>query len=234
MIQLRNRSRVVYLSAVILITGMLFVPGSRINPTPIPSNGSVAHAAVSKSYQVFIIAAYQGAYGRNPDCASELEPEYYAMVNAAASNALLDECKRFVSTLFETQASFDSGDLSYYYQTSEYESLNSVNNTDEASQTAFVTDLYEAFLQRSPDSDGLAFWTADVMSEGRKKGIVAFEVCDEFATLVDGLYQGSAPSCGSDNCGIPCPHGMTRDAGTCQCVVNCLLPMNQRNPHCEE
>jgi hypothetical protein len=165
----------------------------------------------------FITDAYVGAYGRYPDCSTELEPEFYNMAYAASIDGahLQAECTRFVATLFETAASYADPDYSSsgtYVQTSEYESRNAHNSSAEE---AFVTDLYHAYLQRAPDSEGLAFWTSDVISEGRKKGIVAFDVCGEFEDLVSNLYEGDAPVC---YCILSCGANEYADYDNCQCV----------------
>ena len=148
-----------------------------------------------RSYDSFIIKAYQGAYGRNPTCI-ERQAEYWNLVNVNYSSAtLLEEAKRFVSTRFETQQSYDIPgiDPSGYTQTSEYEQRNPSWQTDRVSLEAFVGDLYKAFLQRSPDAGGQCFWANNVCSEGRKKGIEAFKVSIEFGNLVNGLFDSGEP-----------------------------------------
>lgn len=161
-----------------------------------------------RSYDSFIIQAYQGAYGRTPTC-QERQNEYWNLVNASfSSSALLDEAKRFVSTLFETQQSYDTPgiDPCGYTQTPEYEQRNAnchcSGNTcncptfpdcDRVATESFTGDLYGAFLQRSPDLGGQCFWSNNVCSEGRKKGIEAFKVSTEFGNLVNGLFDGGEP-----------------------------------------
>lgn len=211
MFRVRKNSRRLSLIAICAaVLGLLLSPGAKLNNSQFRVPGTVADAAVSKSYEQFIRDAYLGAYGREPDCATELLPEYDNLVNAAASNNLLAEAKRFVSTLFETQSSYNAQDLTTYQQTAEYQQLNPEDMTDFAHQQAFVTDLYEAFLQRAPDGPGLNFWTSNVMNEGRKKGIIAFTVSSEFSDLVSLLYPDSRPSCfifcpGCDPDPEPCP-----------------------------
>jgi hypothetical protein len=178
-----------------VVLGLLLATGARLNNSQLRLPGAVANAAVSKSYEQFINDAYQGAYGRQPDCATELLPEYDRMVNAAASNTLLEECKRFVSTLFETQASYNVADYTTYLQTAEYQQRNAQDQADRPHQEAFVTDLYWAFLQRAPDASGLNFWTDNVMNETRKKGIIAFAVSIEFNDQVNLLFPDARPSC---------------------------------------
>jgi hypothetical protein len=148
-----------------------------------------------RSYDSFIIKTYQGAYGRNPSC-GERQIEYWNLVDASYSSAaLLEEAKRFVSTRFETQQSYDIPgiDPSGYTQTSAYEQRNPSWQTDRVSLEAFVGDLYKAFLQRSPDLAGQCFWTNNVCLEGRKKGIEAFKVSIEFGNLVNGLFDSGEP-----------------------------------------
>jgi hypothetical protein len=52
-------------------------------------------------------------------------------------------------------------------------------------------------LQRDTSNDlgGQCFWTNNVCSEGRKKGIEAFKVSQEFANLVNGLFDSGEPLC---------------------------------------
>jgi len=164
-----------------------------------------------RSYDDFIIRAYQGAYGRSPTC-TERQNEYNNLVNAAASGTLLHESQRFVAPLFETQASFDANDYTTYLQTPEY---NARNSQDDPSRLQdFVTDLYHAFLQREPDADGLNFWVANAQQEGRKKVIIAFEVSIEFGDLVNQLFDGGAPPCCIRR---TCPRYTFWDPDTCSC-----------------
>ena len=169
-----------------------------------------------RSYDDFIIRAYQGAYGRSPTC-TERQNEYNNLVNAAASGTLLHESQRFVATLFETQSSFDAQDYYTYLQTSEYNARNQQDLNDTTHLTAFVTDLYHAFLQREPDTDGLNFWVANAQNEGRKKVIIAFEVSIEFGDLVNQLYDGGAPSCCTFH---TCPRYYYWDPDLCSCQPN--------------
>jgi hypothetical protein len=151
----------------------------------------------ARTYDSFIIKAYQGAYGRTPTC-SERQDEYWNLVSASYSSvALLEEAKQFVSTRFETQQSYDSP--TEYTQTAEYEQRNPAWQTDRISLEAFVGDLYKAFLQRNPDAGGQCFWTNSVCSYGRKQGIEAFKVSIEFGNLVNGLFDGGEP-CSFDPC----------------------------------
>jgi len=162
-----------------------------------------------RSYDEFIDLAYQGAYGRQGTCI-ERRNEYNRLVTAASGGTLLAEARRFVATLFMTQASYDAQDLTTYLQTTEYQQRNPQDHTDRASIESFIADLYRAFLQREPDLAGQCFWANNVCSEGRKKGIRAFEVSIEFGNLVNGLFAGTRPL-------TFCPRGMFLDTSTCTC-----------------
>jgi len=163
----------------------------------------------ARSYDDFVRQAYVGAYGRLATC-TERQNEVNLLENAGSVSA---EAARFVSTLFETQGSYDTQDLCTYTQTSAYDLRNPVSNTDRASIESFVADLYSAFLQREPDSAGQCFWANDVCSEGRKKGIIAFVASIEFGSLVGGLYD-SGPVC----CPHHCPAGYFWDCDLGYCT----------------
>lgn len=147
----------------------------------------------ARSFDQFIIRAYQAALNRSPTC-TERRAEYFRLVNASGSNQTLNtEARRFVATLFMTQASYDVKDLVTYRQTTAYQAINPQENVDRASIEAFVNDLYTSFLQRSSDQAGLCFWSNNVCQEGRKKGILAFEESIEFGDLTNGLFDGGEP-----------------------------------------
>lgn len=150
----------------------------------------------ARSFDSFIIQAYQGAYSRNPTC-FQRQIEWDRLETAYYNGTLLAEARRFVATLFMTQASYNVPDLVTYQQTPSYEAINPAAWQDRASIERFVTDLYEAFLQRSVAGDmaGLCFWSNNVCQEGRKKGIRAFEESIEFGNLVNGLFFGNRPVC---------------------------------------
>jgi len=179
----------------------------------LPTKASMQQAQTPRSYDEFIIRAYQGAYGRTPTC-TERQNEYFRLVDAASNGTLLAEARRFVATLFMTQASYDDQTLFNYLQTSEYQARNPQDMNDTAHVQAFVTDLYNAFLQRPPDTDGLNFWVSNVQQEGRKKGIRAFELSIEFGDLVSQLFQGDAPFCCVRR---TCPRYTYFDFETCSC-----------------
>jgi Domain of unknown function (DUF4214) len=135
-----------------------------------------------------------GALGRLPNC-FEAQAEYDALESAASVGALREEARRFVNTLFETQASYDTPDLTTYCQTPEYEAINPAycNPFVGMGLEDFLTDQYRAFLLREPDSDGFNFWLNN--NSGRKHLILAFQLSIEFNTLVDNLYPGTRPAC---------------------------------------
>ena len=54
-----------------------------------------------------------------------------------------------------------------------------------------MTNLYEGFLQRGPDSGGLSWWTGEAGStvQSRQHVLDAFAVCDPFKELAAALYR---------------------------------------------
>jgi hypothetical protein len=177
----------------------------------LPTKASMQQPQSPRSYDEFIVRAYQGAYGRNPSC-FERQAEYDRLVNAAANGTLLAEARRFVATLFMTQSSYDDPTLFNYLQTSAYQQRNPQDMNDTAHLQAFVTDLYHAFLQREPDAAGLNFWVSNAQQEGRKKVIRAFEVSIEFGDLVNQLFDSGPPCCPTF-----CPRGTIFNPDTCSC-----------------
>jgi hypothetical protein len=172
-----------------------FVPSQGLAQCTVSCGDSLPPQVPSeRSYDDFVKLAYYGAYGRWPTC-TERNNEYNLLSAAASNGTLGDEAKRFVATLFETQTSYDTQDLTTYTQTSAYETRNPAANTDRTSLQNFVTDLYHAFLQRDPDDGGLCFWTNDACSSGRKHVIDAFVQSIEFSNLIGGLYDAGAPDC---------------------------------------
>jgi hypothetical protein len=177
----------------VLILFLIAMPGL----TPVTITGSIASADAStpRSYVEFIDGAYFGALARLPTC-FEQEAEYDALANAASVGALHQEAERFVSTLFETQTSFnDSGET--YCQLGEYETRNPAfcdplinTRSDE-----FITDLYHAFLLREPEPSGFYDWMNAIPTAGRKQVLNGFRFSTEFGILVDALYAGTRPTC---------------------------------------
>ncbi len=58
------------------------------------------------------------------------------------------------------------------------------------SNTQFVTNLYEAFLQRGPDAGGLGFWSGQAsVGSGRQNVLNAFAASSAFRELAGTLYR---------------------------------------------
>src|SRR5205807_7086536 len=59
------------------------------------------------------------------------------------------------------------------------------------SDQQFVTNLYEGFLQRGPDSGGLSFWTGQAAggAANRQNVLNAFATCSAFRALSGTLYR---------------------------------------------
>jgi Domain of unknown function (DUF4214) len=160
--------------------------------------GSIASAQTGKSYSQFITSAYLGALGRLPTCL-ERQMEYDEMASAASVGNLLGEARRFVSTLIETPESFNDPSSSVYCQTTSYEARNPVscNPFINTRSDEFITDLYHAFLQRDPEQTGFDDWMRTIPDNGRKVVLNGFRDSSEFITLVNSLFAGTRPACGT-------------------------------------
>lgn len=192
---------------------VMFLTCLALTAVLLPGKASMQQPQGPRSYDEFITRAYQGALGRLPTCA-ERQAEYNNLVNATANGTRLAEARRFVATLFMTQASYDDPNNFNYLQTSAYQARNPQDMNDVGHLQSFVSDLYRAFLQREPDTDGLNFWVANAQSEGRKKVIRAFELSIEFGDLVNQLFDS-----GTQPCCVPrrCPRGSFFNTETCSC-----------------
>src|SRR5260370_11750580 len=63
-------------------------------------------------------------------------------------------------------------------------------NDGSISNTQYVTNLYEAFLQRGPDAGGLTFWSGGATpGTGRQNVLNAFATCPAFRDLSGTLYR---------------------------------------------
>src|ERR1051325_10265732 len=116
-----SRRTLALVSVLLFIWALLLMPGLH---APLSVRGSItsADASTPRSYVEFIDGAYFGALGRFPTCYEE-QAEYDALASATSTGNRLGEARRFVSTLFETQASFnDPGGT--YCQTTDYEARN--------------------------------------------------------------------------------------------------------------
>ncbi|MDQ1637725.1 MAG: hypothetical protein QOF62_1064 [Pyrinomonadaceae bacterium] len=76
-------------------------------------------------------------------------------------------------------------------------------NDSSISDTQFVTNLYEAFLQRGPDAGGLGWWSPQAtLGSGRQNALGAFAGCPAFRDLSGTLYR-EANWLVSDHLGTP-------------------------------
>jgi RHS repeat-associated protein len=63
-------------------------------------------------------------------------------------------------------------------------------NDSSISNTQYVANLYEAFLQRGPDAGGLGWWSSQAsVGQGRQNVLNAFAACDPFRELAGALYR---------------------------------------------
>ncbi|HEX3250603.1 MAG TPA: DUF4214 domain-containing protein [Pyrinomonadaceae bacterium] len=126
-----------------------------------------------KSIDQFIKDFYQGALGRQPN-STELSDWTRKLTQAQGRGvrALIGVAQDLGNSLFTS---------------TEYTNMNT-------SDTQFVTDLYEAFLQRSPDTSGLNYWVSVTPVNGRSNVRLAFAVCPEFAQNVTALCPGTSSS----------------------------------------
>lgn len=202
-------------SSFLLLLSLVLMPGLAGKDSPVTIAGSVASAQTARSYDELITGAYFGV-GRFPTC-FQRQVEYDQLAYAASTGNLLGEARRFVSTLFETQASYDNPSLTTYCQTQPYEARNPaycnafVNNRSDE----FITDLYRTFLLREPESSGFNAWMSVIPAHGRKEVLNGFRDSTEFYNLVNALYPGERPC---DCVYRPCPYGYVFDFGACECV----------------
>jgi hypothetical protein len=228
----------VRVSGFLLILSLMLMPGLAGKHSPVSLTGSItsADASTPRSYSEFIDGAYFGALGRFPTCEEE-QAEYDALVSATSAGNRLAEARRFVSTLFETQASFDDPGGTYC-QTTEYEARNPAycNPLVNERSDGFITDLYGAFLLRQPEQAGFNYWMSAIQPpNGRKVVLNGFRDSTEFGVIVGALYQGARPDCGGGGCQISCPRGYTLDPDTCECIPPCEgANATHFNPLCQQ
>lgn len=122
--------------------------------------------------QRFVNNLYYNALARNAS-ATELQQKTDQLAQAGVQGEpqLLAAAKSVARGLFES---------------TEYAARNRTN-------TQYVTDLYNAYLQRAPDTSGLNFWVQDAQNNGRGHTLDSFEVSTEFATLAETIY-GTTPA----------------------------------------
>lgn len=207
-----SRRALARVSGFLLILALVLMPGlvGKNNSMNFTGSITLADASTPRSYVEFIDGAYFGALGRFPECDVE-QAEYDALVNAAAVGGLRQESERFVSTLFETQLSFDDAGETYYCQSPAYEALNPAycNPFINTQSDQFITALYGAFLLRQPDPVGFNGWMTSITTDGRKHVLNGFRFSTEFGILVNALYAGTRPTClpppppGDDPCEGP-------------------------------
>lgn len=115
----------------------------------------------------FVAQFYLGALQRTPT-STELTQQSQRLNNAAAVS----------QSQVVTEAQTMGGEI---FQATNY---NSTHTTEQ-----YVTDLYVAFLQRTPDSSGLNFWINNTNANGRAATLNAFKVSGEYAELSRTLYR---------------------------------------------
>lgn len=183
---------------------MLLVPGPTTKRTA-ASSSTVLKPMTGKSIEQFVRDAYAGV-GLSPSCtAVRNESAALAGLLPNDSSAFEQEARRFDSTLIETQTSYDTDEDTepFFVETSTYSARNPIATSGHGDSSGFVTDLYHAFLQRNPDSGGLAYWIGivnffDSDAYGRRYVIDAFGAIPddaEFTNLVHSLYDDGRVCC---------------------------------------
>ena len=123
----------------------------------------------------FIKNLYYNCLARDPNPAElQQKTDQLAQAGVQGESQLLAATRTVARGLFES---------------AEYAERNRTN-------TEYVTDLYNAYLQRAPDTSGLSFWVSDAQNNGRAHTLTSFEVSTEFITLSATVY-GTAS--GGDN-----------------------------------
>ncbi|HBB87171.1 MAG TPA: hypothetical protein DC047_06110 [Blastocatellia bacterium] len=129
----------------------------------------------------FVNNFYRGAYGL--DATSTQIQQQRDALNAAAAQSqatVQAQAETFGRSLFVGQV-----------------------NDSSISDTQYVTNLYEAFLQRGPDAGGLGWWSGQAsVGQGRQNVLNAFAGCTAFRDLSGTLYR-EANWLVSDHLGTP-------------------------------
>ncbi len=115
----------------------------------------------------FVWQFYLGALQREPT-STEMQQQTARLNNAAAQG----------QSQVITEAQTMGGEI---FVATNY---NSNRTTEE-----YVTDLYVAFLQRTPDGPGLGFWVGQTQAYGRANTLNAFKVSGEYIDLAGTLYR---------------------------------------------
>jgi RHS repeat-associated protein len=114
----------------------------------------------------YVTNFYQGALGRPPD-ANELSTNSATLNSAVGQSQVISAAETMGRNLFAAQVN-DAG----------------------LSNTQYVTNLYEGFLQRGPDAGGLGFWSGQAsLGQGRQNVLNAFAASSAFSELAGTLYR---------------------------------------------
>jgi RHS repeat-associated protein len=114
----------------------------------------------------YVTNFYQGALGRPPD-ATELATNSATLNSAVGQSQVISAAETTGRNLFAAQVN-DAG----------------------LSNTQYVTNLYEGFLQRGPDAGGLGFWSGQAsVGQGRQNVLNAFAASSAFSELAGTLYR---------------------------------------------
>ncbi len=127
-------------------------------------------AATSDSQRTenYVTNFYQGALARPPD-ANELATNSATLNSAAAQgqSQVISAAETMGRNLFAAQV-----------------------NDASLSNTQYVTNLYEGFLQRGPDAGGLGWWSGQAtVGQGRQNVLNAFAASSAFRELAGTLYR---------------------------------------------
>jgi RHS repeat-associated protein len=134
--------------------------------------------ACYKTIGNFVIDFYVGAFGAGATTTYATDIATWAdtltRAQAQSTNALLGAAQQLGISVFGSSA---------------YTGLGTTN-------TQYVNDLYEAYLQRDPAADpsGVAFWTNEVVLHGRTQVRLAFASSTEFNEKVVKLCPGTSSS----------------------------------------
>ncbi len=122
----------------------------------------------SQRTENYVTNFYQGALARPPD-SNELATNSATLNNAAGQgqSQVISAAETFGRSLFAAQV-----------------------NDASLSNTQYVTNLYEGFLQRGPDASGLSFWSGLAsVGSGRQNVLTAFATSSAFRELAGTLYR---------------------------------------------
>ena len=164
-----------------------------IHITQLRQRATSGTANCPKSISQFVQDFYQGALGRPPS-ASELSQWTTTLTQAQAqsSSQLLGAAQGFGASLFNSV---------------EYLNLNTTN-------AQYITDLYEGYLQRAPDSQGFNFWL-DILNGGATRATIRQGFADsiEFNNLVTSL-------CGTGGITTGLRYVLSDQQGSARTVMN--------------